>query len=247
MNTLSRKRREIAEREEKILAVARRMLAEGGYLGLSMDKIASELEYSKGTIYQHFNCKEEALIALVNESQDVRVAMFKRAAQFRGNSRERLAAIGIAAELFVHLHPDYFHVDQIVRLASIWEKTSEERRAAMRSCEQHCVGTVSGVVRDAIAAGDLVLPDDVAPEDLVFGLWSINFGAFSILSTSTSLADIGIKDPVEALRTDISMMLDGYGWKPLSTQYDYDATLKRIEREVFSHEFAQLGISAKAG
>ena len=239
MNTLSRKQREIAEREEKILDVSRKMLAKDGYLGLSMDRIAAEMEYSKGTIYQHFGCKEDVIIAMVNQAMDIRVDMFQRAAQFRGTSRERLAAIGTAAELFAQLHPDYFNIEQIVRLDSIWEKISAERREMMRGCEFRCVSTMTGVVRDAIAAGDLELPDETTPEDLVFGLWSINFGAFSILSTSTSLAEIGIKDPLRALRTDINMMLDGCGWRPLSSEHDYHATIERIQREVFHEESKQ--------
>lgn len=243
MNTLSRKQREIAQREEQILDVARKMLAEGGYLGLGMDRIAAAMEYSKGTIYQHFSCKEEVIIALANQAQEKRVGMFQRAAQFRGGSRERLAALGRAAELFVERYPDYFQVEQIVRLSSIWEKISEDRRACMRTCEQRCVETVSGIVRDGLASGDLALPEGVSPEDLVFGLWSINFGAFSILSTSTSLAEIGIRDPLEALRMDISMMLDGYGWKPLSHEHDYHETLERIDREVFGHEYEQSEIA----
>ena len=33
------------------------------------------------------------------------------------------------------------------------------------------------------------------------------------------------------------VLLDGYGWRPLSGEWDYDATDKRIAEEVFSAEF----------
>ena len=109
----------------------------------------------------------------------------------------------------------------------------------IRSCEGRCVGIVGGIVRDALSQGDLELPPEVTPEDLVFGLWSMSFGAFTIIATSDSLTNLGIKDPPAAVRLNIAMILDGYGWRPLSSDHDYNATRQRIAHEVFSHELQQ--------
>lgn len=76
--TLSRKQREVQEREGRILELARAMIVQDGYHGLSMDRIAEALEYSKGTIYQHFSCKEEILMALVNQTMERRLDLFRR-------------------------------------------------------------------------------------------------------------------------------------------------------------------------
>ncbi len=228
----SRKQREIEQRESLILNVAREMLVQQGYLGLRMDSIADRIEYSKGTIYQHFPNKEEIILALANQALVKRSEMFSLAVTLRKTPRERLSAVGAAAELFVELYPHFFQVEQIIRINSVWEKTSEKRQKVMRSCESRCMAIISGVVRDAVAHGDLVLPPDVTPEDIVFGLWSINIGAFSILSSSDSLQEIGIRDPVLALRTNINLMLDGYEWKPLSTEVDYHHVLDTVKREL---------------
>lgn len=240
MTALTRKQREIQQRQQRILEVARGMLVEGGYLGLSMDRIAAALEYSKGTIYQHFSCKEDIILALVNETQQQRCEYFERAATFRGRSRERLAAIGYASELFVRLHPDHFNVEQIVRASSIWEKTSLNGRTIMRSCESRCIGIVSGIIRDAVAQGDLTLPEGLAAEDMVFGLWAMTFGGYSIIATSNSLAEIGIREPFEAIHHNITRVLDGYGWRPLASEHDYQATQARIAEELFRDETARL-------
>lgn len=240
MGTQTRKQREIQEREEKILDVSRPLLIAQGYHGLSMDRVAAALQYSKGTIYNHFSCKEEIIIALANQTTEKRLGLFERAANFRGSSRERILAVGTAAELFVRLYPDHFKLEQIVRSDSIWEKTSENRRSVMRSCESRCMGIVGGVVRDAVAQGDLTLPAELAPEDLVFGLWSISLGAFSIVTTSDQLNELGIKDAFAAFRENVTKMVDGYGWRPLSHEHDYDGTLVRIQEEVFANEFRNL-------
>ena len=73
MSTTARKEKERRERESQILDVAREMLCRDGYLGLSMDRIASQMEYSKGTIYQHFQNKEEIILALANEALEKRL------------------------------------------------------------------------------------------------------------------------------------------------------------------------------
>ncbi len=60
----TRKERQLREREELILDRAREMLAEKGYLGLKLDELAEAVEYSKGTLYQHFSSKEDMILAI---------------------------------------------------------------------------------------------------------------------------------------------------------------------------------------
>lgn len=242
MSTRERKQREIQEREAKILERARPMFIEGGYNGLNMDRLTSMLEYSKGTIYNHFSCKEEIIITLAIQTLEKRLAMFEKASLFQGTSRERIAAIGTAAELFVKLYPDHFRVEQTIRLDSIWEKTSEERRKIMANCEHRCMGVVGGIVRDAIARDDLVLDDHATPEEIVFGLWSLSFGGYSIIATSNSLDEIGISAPFEMLRRNFNRFLDGIDWQPLSSTVDYDAVFDRVSEEVFGNELQQISV-----
>ena len=240
MTTKTPKKKAISERQDRILELARRMVLTAGYHGLSLDSLASELGVSRGTIYNHFKCKEEIILALVIETMNKRLAMFQRAASYRQIPRIRLAAIGVAAELFVRLYPDHFRVEQIVKSDSIWGKTTEERRALVKSCQLQCVGIVAGVLRDGLVQGHLQLPVDIAPEDVVFGLWSMTEGAYSIIATSDSMAELGIAQPFPAIRQNIHRMLDGYGWTPLSTDIDFDAEMKKIVEEVYPEEFAKL-------
>ncbi|HVX16129.1 MAG TPA: TetR/AcrR family transcriptional regulator [Pirellulales bacterium] len=244
--TLTRKQREIKEREAKILELARGMIVQDGYHGLSMDRIAEALEYSKGTIYQHFSCKEEILMALVNQAMERRLELFRRAAAFRGRSRERMSAIGAACDLFFRLYPDDVHIEHAIRITSIKEKASEQRRLCLERCEASCSELVRGVIYDAVAAGDLELDDDFSVEQLTFGLWSITFGGHSIAASSPSLTNLGIPDPMTAIRNNCNRLLDGSGWKPLSHELDLDTLIGRIQREVFAPEVAQLSQQGQA-
>lgn len=242
MKTSDRKQREIQEREAKILECARPMFIEGGYNGLNMDRLTSMLEYSKGTIYNHFSCKEEIIITLAIQTLEKRLAMFEKAALFQGTSRERIAAIGTAAELFVKTYPDHFCVEQTIRLDSIWDKTSETRRKLMSNYEHRCIGIVGGIVRDGIARGDVPLAEHTTPEEIVFGLWSLSVGGYSIITTSNSLGELGMPDPFNMVRRNYHRFLDGVQWRPLSSEVDYDAVFDRVSREVFGNELPQISV-----
>lgn len=66
MGLAARREREREEIREKILAVARQLLSERGFEGLTMREIARRIEYSPTVIYSHFKDKQ----ALVNELVD---------------------------------------------------------------------------------------------------------------------------------------------------------------------------------
>ena len=234
VTTLTRKQREIQEREELILGVAREMLVERGYLGLTMDRIAKAIDYSKGTVYQHFASKEDLLVAMAGQNASKRADMFERASTFRGRPRERMMGIGICYELFVSLYPAYFGSEKIINAGSVRAKATEQHGQLLAHSEVACTQIVSGIVRDAVAAGDLVLPDGTSPMDLCFNLWSLTFGAYFLTSGEAPLSDLGVTDPHVALMRGYHALLDGYGWRPLSTEWDYDATRAKIQEEVFS-------------
>jgi AcrR family transcriptional regulator len=236
METLTPKKREILERETKILEVARPIVVREGYHGLNMDRIAEALNYSKGTIYNHFSCKEEVIIALAIQSASKRVELFRQAAQFQGRSRFRMMAIGEAAELFVREFTEFFLFEEIIQLPSVREKTSEKRQAVIDGCQTQCMSVVAGVVRDAVAQKDLTLPQDMSAEELVYGLWSLTTGAYSIMLKSDLATHFGMEDPFATVRRHVAAILDGYHWKPLSRNFDFEKIRRRIGSEVFDRE-----------
>lgn len=233
-STASRKERERAERERLFLDVARRLFVERGYLGLTMDRVAEATEYSKGTLYQHFSCKEELIAALIVETTRVRAAWFERATAFRGRARERLAAIGETDALFVHTHPDHFAIETLIDAESINDKISPQLQEQRFGAEMRCTELLTGVVRDGVASGDLELPGGVTPETMVFGLWSMAFGSHVIDNAcGEHLGEKGYGPVPEMTTRNFHALLDGYGFRPLLADWDYDATYARIRDELF--------------
>jgi AcrR family transcriptional regulator len=235
MGTMTRKQREVQEREQLLLKVARKMLIEQGYAGLSMDQLAESTEYSKGTIYQHFSTKEDLVTALAIESMERRVELFLRAEQFVGRTRERMLAIGVADEIFGRLDPHHYRSEFIIKLANLQERASTERREALERLESACFGCVVRIVQTGIDSGEL--PKNVNPRELVYSVVTMALGThMTALNYCSMLSEFAIQNPVNLLLTNINILLDGFGWKPFRNEWDYGVSYQRISAEIFSEE-----------
>jgi AcrR family transcriptional regulator len=241
MKTLSRKQRELQQREELFLNTAERMLLERGYLGTNMDRVAEATEYSKGTLYQHFTCKEDLIAAIMVRSMTTREDLFGRAAKFRGRPRERMTAVGVADRLYVQLFPDHERIERITKVESIWDKASEQRRSQFMRRDNNCIGVMRGIIRDAVAQGDLELPQDLPESGLAFGLWSMAMGGRIIIHHGLAYDLLDNQDPERALDYNYQMLLDGYGWRPLSREWDYAAMANRAREEIFAEDLRRIG------
>ena len=236
----ARKQQEIARREEELLGIARRLLLKRGVAGLTMERIAAATAYSKGTVYQHFGSKEDVLAALARQSSLRRIALFERAALFKGRSRERMIAIGKANEVVYRLHPDYFISEIVINGRHVRERLPAARQAELQSLQDRSFAVLLGVIRDAFASGDLQ-PATVwlTPEKVLLGLWGISHGLYGLWNT-----DLPIHEWADDLFVThhrlTNLLCDGCGWRPFSHEWDYDATVRRVWTEVFPEESAQL-------
>jgi AcrR family transcriptional regulator len=236
----TRKQREIAERRELILDAARDLLAEDGFAGLSMDRIAERVQYSKGTIYQHFGCKEDVLVYLSLRGIAAWRAMYDRALGFRGTSRERILAIYLGHDLAARLHPIEYECIYAVRSFGLRDKISDEGRSIQTEGIAGLVGTVMAAVREGVAAGDVRLVAGTTVEEIVYGLWALHYGQLSLASYSFPYQELGIGRRPRARQRTFHRALDGVGWRPLAAEHDYAPVERRILRELFGEEVRRL-------
>ncbi len=228
MTQMTRKQREVEQRTKEILRVARPILVEEGFQALSMDRVASQMEYAKGTIYNHFPNKEEIVLALAVDAMELRRALFERASRFDGPSRFRLMAIGYACEYFTQTCTEDFLVEQWIRNNNIWDKSSEERQNLIRQCEGCCMQIVSSVVFQAIENRDLVIPEAISPQEFVFGFWAINYGSQILTHSSPSLKSVGVFNPVQAIRVHCLTLLNGFQWMPIMSWQEYESGMVQL-------------------
>jgi AcrR family transcriptional regulator len=243
MAVSERKKREYAQREDLIINTARKLLLDVGYLDLNMDRIAEATEYSKGTIYQHFSCKEEILVAMLFESAEQSGKFLLRGSNLQGVPRERMVAMALGYDLFVGLNPDHFKARLLVQNESIMRKASPTLQRKLEESNRHNMSIVSDVLRDGLTEGHVQLKEGITPEEVAFGLWTGALGAYVLMSSEVNLNALGVSDPKKAIWENMHALLDGFGWRPLSNELDYMETRVRIFREVFPQESTQMGIT----
>ena len=230
--TSIRKERDLKAREELILDHARRLLAEKGFQAWNMEQLAVAVEYSKGTLYQHFSSKEDLVLAVASRILNLRADLFEQAASFKGSTREQGRAIGLACCVFAHRHPDFFHIEMMLKSASFWEKASPERKEAHARAGARCWRTLYNIVVSAIALGDMPrLP--WSAEHATMALISITIGSHVVSMEHNLRVFAGIDNPLLSVRLNQDLVCDGLGWKPLLHEHDYAATDQRIVSEIF--------------
>ncbi|HEX4938200.1 MAG TPA: TetR/AcrR family transcriptional regulator [Candidatus Kapabacteria bacterium] len=228
MNTLTRRQREFLQREQLFLDAARQILRSDGVAAFTIDRIASNTEYAKGTVYKHFTCKEDILCALCHESLVHLGEAFSKALTFPGNSRERMMALGTAYLQFTSRFPEEFDILIAVRTNNVRQKASEKRVEAMIAADQGAHDVMRSVMGAAIAAGDLTLPPATSLDEACFGLWAMAFGLLALAPASDMIDALQLPSVPAIMVNQLNLLLDGYGWRPLSTEFDYRQTFTRL-------------------
>lgn len=171
-------------RETLIFEVAERLLLENGELGMTLDALAAELDLAKGTLYKHFQSKDELYLLLILRNEQMLFEMLQ-------NSEKKFAE-QLALFMLHHLH----HPEQIVMFHQIEERLSttaqglndlfyqlyqvrkQRLRLIIRLTEQYLDEMNSAMsVRDYLAA-----------------IWSITHGGAAILNSSFYQRYLGERD-----------------------------------------------------
>lgn len=210
---------------------AGRLLLRDGFQGLNLDELARAIEYAKGTIYQHFESKEDLALAVATRELKERADLFERAAGFTGRSRERMRAVGVACIQFAIAHPTYFQIDLMLHARSFWEDASAARREAHGREGERCLRVLERIATEAQEAGDL--PATPAAGVVCFSLIAITMGSHAMALEPDIQRLCRLSDPTAATRFNQDLVCDALGWRPLLSEWDYAATDRRIRAEVF--------------
>ncbi|MEM1295637.1 MAG: TetR/AcrR family transcriptional regulator [Verrucomicrobiota bacterium] len=210
-----------------------------GYLGLNLNELADKIEYSKATIYNHYESKEDLILAVATMHLEKRADLFGRALTFSGETRERMFVIGFADTLLSKMFPHAFTIHQVVSSPSIWDKASEEQQRLFREAAHRCMSIASEVIRQARVAGDL---PEGSPSDqhILAGLVGLAKGSHLLAEGPSLFPDEMEVEPLALLFDNFGLFLDGVGWKPLRTEWDYETTQRRIAEELFANETNQI-------
>jgi len=244
MSVLSRKEQNFIQREQELIHLALDILRNDGLAGLTMDKLTAHSDYSKGTIYNHFSCKEDVLSAISASCLVELDQLFSRAMAFQGNTRERLIAVHFAYMLHAHLKPEQFMCVLSCKTAAVAEKASKKHQQLSIDKETELLESLNNLVSEAQKNTDLNLTKlnlgDDAVNAVTFSIWSMSFGSLSLLMNAVDSQLIKKVNTQGVLLNNINITLDGLNWQPLSSQWNYNDTIARIKNEVFAQEVQAL-------
>jgi AcrR family transcriptional regulator len=152
-----------AETRDRIVAAARELIAEGGYVAAQVAAVAERAEVAVGTVYRHFPSKSELFAEVFREASQHEVdAMRAAMAEISGPAPEQIAA-GI--ETFAHRALRGRRLAWAL-LAEPVDPAVEAERLTFRHSYRDLMAEV---IREGIAAGELPPQDADATAAALIG------------------------------------------------------------------------------
>ena len=218
------------DREKIILAHARNISNKEGFTGLNLPRLAEISGFSKPTIYKYFPNKEDLMAALAVESSALCLTHYQKAVKFTGRPREKLYAIHSLN--FGMINPHFRDLLYIL-VEKIQNKATTIRQKKLNDNIELIFELHASIVRDAIEIKDLILPEKVDEYQFFFTLMASIIGG-CILKESESKTIQDWFDKIKFMHGTFGIIvLDGIGWRPLTSEWDYDKSLKRFYQEIF--------------
>jgi AcrR family transcriptional regulator len=126
---MSRKERETQLRRNIITEAAEKLFLNQGYENTSMDEIAHASEFSKGTLYNYFNSKEDLYLVIAKKAYKILIELTKKFTQNEEPGMPQIKQIGYAYYEFTKKYPKYatvFH-DIAIKIPDIESKQKKEQ------------------------------------------------------------------------------------------------------------------------
>lgn len=162
MTTMTRRERQRQANRDGILKAARTIAEREGWPAVTIRRIADEIEYASPIIYQHFNNKDAALQALVEQGyEDLEAAM--RRATTTTDPETRLLELSRA---YLHFARDHRHVYELMHGLGGVSLEPRERVAAAASV----VALTTEAISMWAAARDARLSDPLAASETAWGV-----------------------------------------------------------------------------
>ena len=152
---------------EAFLRAATRLINTHGYRGASVERIAADLEVTKGSFYHHLETKDDLVIECFERSYD-RVSRVQAAAIVNGaNACETLA--GATASL---VDLQFFSDFPLLRTTALQALPADQRRHRVIERSDRMARRFAGIIADGISEGSLRAVDPMIASQVLMS--SIN-------------------------------------------------------------------------
>jgi AcrR family transcriptional regulator len=171
-------------REALIFDVAERLLLESGEMGMTLDALALELDLAKGTLYKHFQSKDELYLLLIIRNEQALLDMVR---DNQGDFQARLVFY-----MLHHLH----HPERTVLFHQIEERLSAGAQGLgilfnqLYRIRKQRLRLIIGITDHYLKSVTSTMP----VRDYLAAIWSMTQGAASMLNSSFYQRYLGSRD-----------------------------------------------------
>jgi len=226
MQTSPRVLRKRQQRIDAIVEAAMDLVADAGLEGLTIQQLASELDYTPGALYRYFDSKEHLLAELERRVVADIASEFAKAYSAGGATADPLVPLLFTARFYARLP------EQLPQgFALISRVMADPRRLIREELDQPInahlaplLETVAGLFEAAVAAGAL---EPGASAERALGYWAALHGALQLRKLDT--LPLEGADPMNLVPVVTRALLVGWGADPkrlAAAEAALDATVR---------------------
>ena len=157
------KHRELVQRDEIFLSLAREIIVKEGLHLLTMSRLAEVSGFTRGTLYQRYGSREGVLLELWLQSVAELTALMEKAFEYDGLTRERVTAATEVVKHYYEQHPENLRLMGAVGSEDVTKRITEDQSMRMAEVDERAAGLLGPLTEEAIESGELVLPPGATP------------------------------------------------------------------------------------
>lgn len=216
------------EEQERILAAAVECIFASSVTSFTMAKVASKATLSMGSVYKHFQCKEDIVMALAHQSFSHISSVFQRVFNLALTTPEKVIAICLLSPQKFQCFPFANELESFATNDAVIRKASPHWTQKMIEAAANCEATFKTRLSNGITADEFVeaVNIDELIEEITVSGWAMNVGYEQVLrvqqsrliieGTASFMAPLDITDP---LIRSMVRLINSYPWRaPLSKE-----------------------------
>ena len=180
MGNLSKREREKQIHEKEIIVAAEKVFCRYGYEDASMDEIAKMAQFTKRTVYQYFNSKEELFFATALKRYQFLVSELKKANKKGQTGFEKLELTCRYLYRFCEEKPEVYQL--ISHSEYVKKKTADENKRKNELIQMNNILShdIAEIIEEGKADGSI--RPDIDSEKTAYSLVFLMIGFFNQLS-----------------------------------------------------------------
>ena len=184
-------------REALIFQVAEQLLLENGESGMTLDALAAELDLAKGTLYKHYQSKDELYMLLIIRNEKMLLEMIK--------DDEKAFPEHLAFFMLHHLH----HPERTVLFHQIEERLSttgvgiHHLFSELYQVRKQRLRIIFRMTESYLES----IQSSMSVRDYLSSIWALTHGAAAILNSSFYQRYLGSRDTLRVAYIDQALAM----------------------------------------